>query len=401
MNQANISRFSAPSAWSLSWQEAPFETFLLAGLLGGLAWAPFWLGGDRPLAWGVNGLWFPALTLSYEISLLIRGKKHPVAAKRIAGSVALFCLALAWIGVQMLQMPPNMPSGLSHPIWNMAGDALGTQLNAAISVNPQASALAMTRLLTDAAVLWLSIQLCRSPRYAIMLLEAVVVIVAAYSAYGILLSMLAGGTIPFFDTPGGGLIVRSTFVNQNNFATYAGMGLVCACALILRLYRHEVPNAEGVGAFRLSKFIEATGQHGWKLLSAALVIFVALLGTVSRGGILATALGLFVFFSLSFVQREHRGGQKIETILFVVVVMLAGSLLFGDRIAGRISETGLTDAGRLAVYVIILHSLFDTMYIGFGYGTFADVFPMYRDQSISTSGVWDMAHNSYLEVLKG
>ena len=28
------------------------ETALLIGLAGGLAWAPFWLGGDRLLAWG-------------------------------------------------------------------------------------------------------------------------------------------------------------------------------------------------------------------------------------------------------------------------------------------------------------------------------------------------------------
>jgi hypothetical protein len=28
------------------------ETGLLTGLAGGLAWAPFWLGGDRLLAWG-------------------------------------------------------------------------------------------------------------------------------------------------------------------------------------------------------------------------------------------------------------------------------------------------------------------------------------------------------------
>jgi O-antigen ligase len=38
---------------------------------------------------------------------------------------------------------------------------------------------------------------------------------------------------------------------------------------------------------------------------------------------------------------------------------------------------------------------------GFGYGTFVDVFPMYRDRSISLVGVWEQAHNTYLEVFQG
>ncbi len=147
--------------------------------------------------------------------------------------------------------------------------------------------------------------------------------------------------------------------------------------------------------------IEATGRRAWVLVAAVLLILVALLGTVSRGGVLAAGLGLFALFVLMFARQKKPGLEQIETILFVTVVLVGGFLLFGDRIVGRISETGLADASRLAVYTIIIHSLSDVLYLGFGYGAFADVFPMYRDQSISTNGVWDMAHNSYLEVLQG
>jgi hypothetical protein len=37
---------------------------------------------------------------------------------------------------------------------------------------------------------------------------------------------------------------------------------------------------------------------------------------------------------------------------------------------------------------------------GFGYGTFADVFPLYRDRSMSVHGKWVTAHNTYLEVFE-
>ena len=391
-------RVGAPSAWALSWRDEPLETLLLAGLLTGLAWAPFWLGGDRPLPWGGNGIWFPFLALVFELSLLARGKKHPLALKRIAVPAGLFCMVVLWISVQI---SPLAPPPLAHPIWAMASEALGVQFNGAVSVNPQASALALMRLLTDASLLWLVIQLCRAPHRAMLLIETLVWIVAFYSAYGLLLSAFDGGAIPFFDAPDMGRFVRSTFVNRNNFATYAGLGLIAAAALTLRLFRHEVPDLKGIGSYRVSRLIEATGRRGSRLVAACLVILVALLGTVSRGGILATGLGLFALFVLSFA-RERRGGrQQIETILFVSVALLGGFLLFGDRIVGRISEVGLTDAGRMAVYAIIAHSLLDAPFLGFGYGTFADVFPLYRDQSISPNGVWDMAHNSYLEVLQG
>ena len=55
----------------------------------------------------------------------------------------------------------------------------------------------------------------------------------------------------------------------------------------------------------------------------------------------------------------------------------------------------------MAAYPIVIRSILDTPILGYGYGTFPDVFPMFRDQSLSTSGKWDFAHNTYLEVLQG
>jgi O-antigen ligase len=44
----------------------------------------------------------------------------------------------------------------------------------------------------------------------------------------------------------------------------------------------------------------------------------------------------------------------------------------------------------------------DAPFLGMGYGTFEDIFPMYRDASIGPLwGIWDKAHNTYLEVLQG
>jgi hypothetical protein len=55
----------------------------------------------------------------------------------------------------------------------------------------------------------------------------------------------------------------------------------------------------------------------------------------------------------------------------------------------------------LAVYTIAMRSIFDAPLLGYGYGTFADVFPMFRDQSAGTFNGWDVAHSTYLEVFQG
>src|SRR5262249_3706374 len=34
-------------------------------------------------------------------------------------------------------------------------------------------------------------------------------------------------------------------------------------------------------------------------------------------------------------------------------------------------------------------------------GTFASVFPMYRDSSLAGTGIWDRAHDTYLEIVQG
>ena len=48
-----------------------------------------------------------------------------------------------------------------------------------------------------------------------------------------------------------------------------------------------------------------------------------------------------------------------------------------------------------------MRSILDSPLLGYGYGTFADVFPMFRDQSMSTFDTWALAHNTYLEVFQG
>ena len=118
-------------------------------------------------------------------------------------------------------------------------------------------------------------------------------------------------------------VVTSTFINPNSFATYAGMGFVVICGLILRLYRDEFTAVGGSIRFRIATFIEVTGQKGAVLLGGAFVILVALLLSGSRGGIASTALGLFVLGALTLRLRKQQSAEQREAIIVVGALLVA------------------------------------------------------------------------------
>jgi hypothetical protein len=340
-------------------------------LLAGLAWCPFWLSSQDLFAWGINGILFSGLTALYELSLLARGERHPIAVTQIGTPAALFAAVVVWIVVQNYT---GVPAGMQHPIWHLAGLTLEADVPGSISVNRDLTTLSLLRLVTAASVFWLSLQLCREVRRAYQLLNAVALIGAAYALYGLLAFALTPGYVLWLATMFTKGYVTSTFINHNSFATYAGMGLV-VCGLIVRLYRHEVVHEGGPASFKIASFIEVTGRRGAMLLAIGFLLASALLLSGSRGGILASALGLFVFGSLSV--RRRRGGLKDrhETIVFVAMLVVAVFLVLGAAFLSRMAGQGVDEENRMVAYRIIISAIRNSPFSGFGYGTFADVFP--------------------------
>jgi O-antigen ligase len=376
------------------------ERGLLWTLIAGLAWCPFLFGGNALIAWGINGMLFPGLVVLYELSLLIRGRRHPVAIRQIRVPAALFAAVVIWI---LIQNATWTPEWLHHPIWPMTAEALGRPIKGSISDNRDLTTLALLRLITAVSVFWLALQLCRDAARANVLLKSVAAIACAYAAYGLIAFALMPGLVLWFGSPFPRTgFVTSTFINPNSFAAYAGMGLVVICGLILKLYRNELSAVGGSLRFKIAALLEVTGQKGVILLGGGFVILVALLLSESRAGTLATACGLFVLGALTLTTAKQGSvAQSAAIIIFGALLAGAVVLAFGDLVTGKFTQLGFQDSSRMAVYTITMRSILDAPLLGYGYGTFADVFPMFRDLSVSTFGKWEMAHNTYLEVFQG
>jgi O-antigen ligase len=377
------------------------ELALFWAFVGALAWTPYWYGSNDLIAWGVNALLFPGLTVLYELRLLIGAKRHPVGIRTIALPAALFIAVVIWILAQTVAVPH---SPLAHPIWDLAAGALGRPLAGSISVNRDLTLLALIRLLTAASVFWLALQFARNAARAALLLDAIAAIICLYAAYGLVAFAMASGSMPWLEIGGAQTrvtSVSSTFVNHNSFATYAGLGLIVVCATSFRLYEREFAGTEGHRRLRIATVIEATGQKGGLLLAGAFVLLVALLLTGSRGGVISTGVALAALAALVLRGGARRTPGRVGIIALAALAGIAALFSFGDPFAANLAERGIADTGRMAVYLITVRSILDAPLLGHGYGTFADVFPMYRDRSINEQGAWQQAHNTYLEIFQG
>jgi O-antigen ligase len=375
------------------------EQVLFWAFIAGLAWTPFWFGSNDLVAWGINAVLFPGLAVIYEVSILIRGERHPLSIKELWIPAALFVAVVLWIGFQNATWTPSF---LHHPIWGLTADVLDREVAGSISVNRDLTTLALLRLVTAASVFWIAVQLCRDGARAMRLLFSIAIIGAIYAGYGLISLAMTPGYVLWVKTSAQHGFVTSTFINRNSFATYAGMGLVVICALILRLYCHEFTSVGGSVRFRIAAFIEVTGQKGAALFGCGFVVLVALLMSGSRGGIVATALGLSILGALTLRRRKKGAAEQREAIIVFGALLVAATFLaFGDVFVGKLTHEGLYDPGRMQLYTLTIGSILRAPLLGYGYGTFADVFPMFRDQAMGTMERWDMAHDTYLEVLQG
>jgi O-antigen ligase len=71
--------------------------------------------------------------------------------------------------------------------------------------------------------------------------------------------------------------------------------------------------------------------------------------------------------------------------------------LSGDDLTTRLDARESGKSSRGDVYALVVRAIGDAPLLGTGYGSFPDVFPIYRDDSIRGTNTWRRAHNTYLE----
>ena len=359
---------------------------LFLGLAAIVALAPLPLGSDRPLAWEAMGL-ITALLLIASVTAFAESSAPLIGDLTVPA--VLFGLAIGFAG---LQITPLTPAAWHNPLWDQAAETLLQRGPAAIAVDRQAALSHLLRLLTYAAILYLSVVLCRDPLRARAATKLVMLSGTFYAAYGLAVYWSGSKSILWYAKWAYVDDVTGPFVNRNSFATYLGLCLLATIAY-LTLSLKDVA-LWGSWRRRLESAVETMSTRSWQVVCLFL-IFTALCLTHSRGGFLSTLAGVIaIAFALSRARGLRASGRRAFAALPVVLIVLA-FFVSGGVLVDRLADTSSETAGRFDVFMLTVQAIGDYPLQGIGLGSFQSVFPLYRTDAIQA--FYDLAHDDYLQ----
>jgi O-antigen ligase len=192
--------------------------------------------------------------------------------------------------------------------------------------------------------------------------------------------------------------VTGTFINRNTAAAYFGSCAVLWSLLLWERVRMEMPRGPLQWRAMPAHLLSSTPTRILVVFAMLFLCLAAMFMTGSRGAVVLSLLALIVAFT-AFFRRDLPGRSGIVTALAgggaVALILLQ---LMGTGINARFDIQGAADQGRLETYKATLRMIADHPWFGTGQGTFAYAFPAYRSPNISMWGVWDIAHNTLLEI---
>jgi len=367
------------------------DSVLIRLLIAIVALAPLPFGANRPWAWMLMGALVGVLLLAWAVKVALDPTGPAVSIGSVWPLLALFGAVIAWEIVQIL---PFTPESWQHPIWRSAAALLGRPLDGSISVVPFATGSAILRLLTYGGIFWIAMQSCRATRDAHAVFLTLAIVGLLYAAYGLGVEFTGARTILWFEKERYLDDLTSTFEYKNAYATYAGLGAVCAVGLLLKGMEDLAGRDFGKRETRRLA-ITWLAERGWLHGMAALLTLTGLLLSHSRAGLLCTGVALF---ALLMAARCIRGPRipLLGPATTALVVAFAGFIaISGGTVLDRLANTEVEADVRPLIYDATMTAIADAPWVGTGAGTFAEVFSLYHPPAIYTRVL--QAHESYLE----
>jgi hypothetical protein len=353
--------------------------------------APLPLGSNRPIPWTLLALAVGVLLLAWSAVAVFRPTRAMVPPERLWPALGGLGLVVIVVGLQLL---PFVPRGWQHPIWLEAAGALGAEAEGRISVTPHETGTALMRLLSYAGVFWLAVQLGSQTHGARPIVKGIALAGFAYAIYGLIVFLLDLDLVLWWRKWTSMTGVTSTFVNRNTYATYAGLGLICAVGLLITTVYRD---------FRSRRFRQLPWRvrlmritwRGWWLLGAVVCLAFALILTRSRAGVASSAVAFAVLVASFGATRLMRQRDVLITGGLALVLAVTVLAFGGDDLVDRFERQGIESEPRFTAYQRIIGAIGNAPWLGTGYGTFPEVFR--TSQSGATHAFWNHAHNTYLE----
>ena len=303
-----------------------------------------------------------------------------VGLQLVLGNRALVAWALA---------PAEAVTGLAAPF--------PTPFLTVGTVTPRQTLASALVFVGYAAVYLLVVQTMRTRRQIGRLVRALLAIGALMAFLG-LLDYLTGQVwlLVWREHPFGGRL-SGTFVNPDHLAAWLvmlialGLGWVSARAGGPR-------SSASLRALLTVREVREQAARRYLPLLAVLVMAVALVFTLSRGGLVNVVAALLALILLLGAVGRARRSLVLTGVLLVAVVAYAGWIGVGPLLA-RLSQAPEGTAGRVQQYVASLPMLREFPILGVGLGAYRDIY--FRHQPLAhlpARVYYPYAHNDLLQL---
>lgn len=277
----------------------------------------------------------------------------------------------------------------ASPLVLASGSGSAPAADAGLSISPLFSSMMLLRqstyFLLAAAIYWLA----RSEPARRLLLVTMLISGVGYALYG-LVSLQTGDTILSLDKWAYFGSATGPFVNRNSFATYLSLTAMISLGLAASTVvpRMKASASGGPSGSIASVLI---------LLSAYFLLMVTIVATQSRMGLFACLCGS----TLIVIAAALRAGRFQTALLLspIGIAAVGGALyLIGGGLLTRIEAQGFALNDRLELYRQVLAMIELRPWTGWGGGTFEIAFRAVQSEPLSSTVLWDRAHNSYLSL---
>ncbi|MBX5160064.1 MULTISPECIES: O-antigen ligase family protein [unclassified Rhizobium] len=354
---------------------------------------PFGSVTPFPFAFAAIGMF----TLGAISALLV---EEPRQSRWVFSSALLMLVVVTgWTCIQTIELPSNW---LANPAWSAARDLAGVEY-AAISVEPADTLASILSVALPFVTFLTGLLLCDTDQRARKVLTLLGLSAGGIAVFGLLQFSLFPNILIVVEKHAYLDSLTAVFVNRNTAATFLGLGTLLMLTLvrdIARSYSNHPPGEPGRNTLVLKSWI-------YVLLLCA--CFTALMLTRSRAGIFATFVAALIYFPWLVINwngsrrhlrpapRWHSMLKLLSAIVFVVVLLT----VFAGQAILRAQERRLEDDDRFCILPGIWRAISDHWLTGTGLGTFRTVFSAYRDPACGIFGIFDRAHNFYLEGFLG
>jgi O-antigen ligase len=349
-----------------------------------LASAPLFFG-SVDLVWVV--CWTIALAIAAGCGA---GFELNVQQTRIfRGALGVF---LCYAVVSVIQILPLGLNNLNDPSWHRLNELLELSVGPRISSREKIPDIAIGHFFTFVFAFTNGFLLGTSRENSATLIKVARISILAYAGYG-LFALVFTPTTTLWATKSAYLgSFTTTFINHNTAGTLVGSGLILWASCAVSSWQ-----AIRTSSVRLLLLNPANEKLSFDVLFktvGALVCFFALLSSGSRGALISSCAGLLTLALLIVGGRDKVSRKGLFFFALTGAVASIGWLLQ----IGRIASQGLVDEQRWSVYELCLQSVQRRPWFGSGAGTFEDIFPSLRSPTFPSSGVWDHAHSTILEI---